>query len=78
MILLICFLFILWAIWSACSDADYEAERRDSEETAERRHRELIEAQKRRRRGSSRRTRTVARDEYGRVVAQEIVEEEDE
>ena len=75
MILLLCLIFILWAVWSACCDADEEGYRKEAERASERRHRELMEAQKKRKR-NVRRTRTVARDERGRTVAQEIMEEE--
>ena len=47
-----------------------------AEEAKERRHRELMELEKRKRANSRRKvTRTVAKDGSGRVIAQEIIED---
>ena len=53
---------------------EFECERRHKELMAqrERQHKELLRTQKRR----SKITRNIAKDEYGRVLAQEIIEEE--
>ena len=47
-----------------------------AEEAKERRHRELMELEKRKRANNRRKvTRTIAKDDSGRVLAQEIIEE---
>lgn len=47
-----------------------------AEEAKERRHRELMELEKRKRANNRRKvTRTIAKDNSGRVLAQEIIEE---
>ena len=47
-----------------------------AEEAKERRHRELMELEKRKRANNRRKvTRTIAKDGSGRVLAQEIIEE---
>ena len=47
-----------------------------AEEAKERRHRELMELEKRKRANNRRKvTRTVAKDGSGRVLAQEIIED---
>lgn len=47
-----------------------------AEEAKERRHRELMELEKRKRANNRRKvTRTVAKDSSGRVLAQEIIED---
>lgn len=47
-----------------------------AEEAKERRHRELMELEKRKRANNRRKvTRTVAKDDSGRVLAQEIIED---
>ena len=47
-----------------------------AEEAKERRHRELMELEKRKRANNRRKvTRTVAKDDSGRVIAQEIIED---
>lgn len=63
-------LFILIAIYLACKDWE------DSENAKERRHRERMQMEKRklqRKKHSVRRTRTVAKDREGNVLAQEVV-----
>lgn len=47
-----------------------------AEEAKERRHRELMELEKRKRASNRRKvTRTVAKDDSGRILAQEIIED---
>lgn len=47
-----------------------------AEEAKERRHRELMELEKRKRANNRRKvTRTIAKDDSGRVLAQEIIED---
>lgn len=72
MILLISFILIIWGIAGLCSDYDHEAEVRNVRRDAERRHKETIKALHSKR--TTRITRTIARDESGRIVAQEITE----
>lgn len=57
--------------------ADWEDAENAREKAKERRHRELMK-QARRKQSVSKRTRTVARDEKGRFVAQEIIETDDD
>lgn len=66
MILIISIVLIIWGIAGLCSDYDHEAERRQDYIRAERRHKEMLEVMKNRKKV----TRTVARDEHGRFVAQ--------
>lgn len=88
MILLIGLILVIWGIAGLCSDYDHEDERIRDYRRAERRHKEnlevmerqlstlrkQVEVEKRRRKV----TRTVAKDEHGRVVAQETVESYEE
>ena len=47
-----------------------------AEEAKERRHRELMELEKRKRANNRRKvTRTIAKDDSGRILAQEIIED---
>lgn len=47
-----------------------------AEEAKERRHRELMELEKRKRTNNRKKvTRTIAKDDSGRVIAQEIIED---
>lgn len=75
MIIVLCIVLFLWGC-SQCWSAD-EYER--SEYGKERRHREMLEQRERLAEEKSRRkkrvTRTYARDERGRFVAQEVIEE---
>lgn len=78
MLLLLCFILFIWGIAGLCSDYDHEAERRNDYRTSERRHRETLKALNRSyhgRKRTTRVTRTVARDERGRIVAQEVTED---
>lgn len=70
MILIISFVLIIWTIYGLCSDYDHKVERRQDYRRAERRHKEMLAAIKKRKRVS----RTVARDEHGRFIAQETVD----
>ena len=72
MLLLLSLILIVWGIAGLCSDYDHEAEVRNARRDVERRHRETIRAL--RSKGTTRTTRTIARDENGRIVAQEITE----
>lgn len=74
MIITICLIIIFACIWSACSDADEQDLIEWQYEVDERRHQELLEATKNKNRKSTkhRRTRTIACDEQGRTVMQEI------
>lgn len=76
MVILICIVIFIACLWSACSDADAQDLREWQYEVDERRHQELLEATRRKSNPPSvhKRTRTVARDEYGRTVMQEIEE----
>ena len=77
MILILCLIGIVWGISGLCSDYDHEAERRNDYRIAERRHREKLEAIRNSSpsRGTVRRTRTIVKDEHGRILAQEVEEE---
>ena len=66
MILIICLVLFTWALDGLCADYDHEAERRNDYRRSERRHKEMMEVMKNRKKV----TRTVARDEHGRFVAQ--------
>lgn len=70
MILLICLILFIWGLAGLCDDYDHEAERIRDYRRAERRHKEMLEVMKK----QKRRTRTVARDEHGRFLAQETVD----
>ena len=70
MVLLICLILIIWSISGLCSDYDHEDERIRDYRKSERRHKEIIEVMKNRKRI----TRTMARDEHGIFVAQEIID----
>lgn len=61
MILIICLVLFIWALDGLCVDYDHEAERR---------HKEMMEVMKNRKKV----TRTVTRDEHGRFVAQETID----
>lgn len=73
MFLLLCLILFIWGIAGLCSDYDHEAEVRNAHRDAERRHKETINAL--RSKGTTRTTRTIARDENGRIVAQEVIED---
>ena len=73
MFLLLCLILFIWGIAGLCSDYDHEAEVRNAHRDAERRHKETINAL--RSKGTTRITRTIARDENGGIVAQEVTEE---
>ena len=70
MILIICLVLFIWGVAGLCSDYDHDVERRQDYRRAERRHKEMLEAMKNRKHV----TRTVARDEHGRFVAQETID----
>ncbi|MCI6179334.1 MAG: hypothetical protein SPF11_07480 [Treponema porcinum] len=44
MVLIICLILFIWGIYGLASDYDHEAERRNDYRTAERRHREKLDA----------------------------------
>lgn len=73
MIIVLCIILFLWGC-TQCWSAD---EYKKSEYGKERRHREMLEQRKRlaEEQRKKRVTRTYARDEHGRFVAQEIIEE---
>ena len=73
MFLLLCLILFIWGIVGLCSDYDHEAEVRNARRDAERRHKETINAL--RSKGTTRITRTIARDENGRIIAQEVTED---
>lgn len=77
MFLIICLILIIWGIYGLASDYDHEAERRNDYRIAERRHSEKLNAIKKAasQRGTVRRTRTIVKDEKGRIIAQEVEEE---
>lgn len=75
MILIICIILFIWACDVSAQEHDNEVRRKRDYETAERRHREKLEALHKRPETRRKVTRTVAKDEHGRCVAQEIVEE---
>ena len=74
MVLIICLILFIWGIYGLASDYDHEAERRNDYRTAERRHREKLDAIRKSSssRGTFRRTRTIVKDEKGRIIAQEV------
>lgn len=76
MIIVLCIILFLWGCTQCWSADEYEK----SEYGKERRHREMLEqrerlAEEHRLQRRRRITRTCARDEHGRFVAQEIIEE---
>lgn len=73
MFLLLCLILFIWGIAGLCSDYDHEAEVRNARRDNERRRKETINAL--RHKGTTRITRTIARDENGRIVAQEVTED---
>lgn len=73
MFLFLCLILFIWGIAGLCSDYDHEAEVRNARRDAERRHKETIKAL--RSKGTTKITRTIARDENGRIIAQEITED---
>ena len=73
MILLFCLILIIWGNAGLCGDYDHEAEVNNARRDAERRHKETLKAL--RSKGTTRITRTIARDENGRIVAQEVTED---
>ena len=74
MVLIICLILFIWGIYGLASDYDHEAERRNDYRTAERRHREKLDAIRKSSssRGTVRRTRTIVKDEKCRIIAQEV------
>lgn len=90
MVLLICLMMIYFLIYSACSDADHEAERYNDYIREERRHREKISAineqskqiaqwRKLAEKGTKRkqiRRRVIKTEDY--TLGEEIMEEYDE
>ena len=76
MILILRLIGIVWGTAALCDDYDHEAERRNDYRIDERHHREKLEAiRNSSSRGTIRRTRTIVKDEYGRILAQEVEEE---
>lgn len=75
MILIICLIIFIWSVSSLCSDYDHEYERKFDYQQEERRHKELIEATKKS--SARKRTRTVVKDSFGNIIAQEIIEDID-
>ena len=73
MFLLLCLILFIWGIAGLCSDYDHEAEVNNARKDVERRHKEAINAL--RSKGTTRITRTIARDENGRIIAQEVTED---
>ena len=73
MFLLLCLILFIWGIAGLCSDYDHEAEVNNARKDAERQHKEAINAL--RSKGTTRITRTIARDENGRIIAQEVTED---
>lgn len=75
MILLTCLFLFIWSVAGICDSYDREAERKRETRRADERHKDMLNALKKRGRGNNaRRIRTVATDVYGNAVAQEIVE----
>ena len=73
MFLLLCFILFICGVAGLCADYDHEAEVRNARRDAERRNKETINSL--RSKGTTRITRTIARDENGRIVAQEVTED---
>lgn len=76
---MIALIIIIILILSIMNDSDKIDEWEASERNADRRHQELLSQQRKelnryRRANNKRRTRTIARDEHGRFIAQEIIE----
>ena len=74
MVILICILVFLFSMNNYVEACDWE----ESERAKERRHRELMELEEcklKQREARRRRVRTMARDEHGRFIAQEVIEE---
>lgn len=75
MVIVLCIVLFLWGCSQCCTADEYER----SEYGKERRHREMLEQRERlaeeKLRRKKRITRTCARDERGRFVAQEVIEE---
>lgn len=76
MFLIICFGILIWCLVQLEDDKQHKSERKQDYNTAERRHNELLDSNRNRSVSSKQRyTRTVAQDEQGRRVAQEILED---
>ena len=75
MVLIICLILFIWGIYVLASDYDHEAERRNDYRTAERRHREKLDAIRKSSssRGTVRRTRTIVKDEKGRWETKRVL-----
>lgn len=73
MFLLFCLILFIWGIAGLCGDYDHEAEVNNACRDAERRHKETLKDLCSK--GTTRITRTIARDENGRIVAQEVTED---
>lgn len=74
MIILFCILLFLWGSDQCCKADEYER----TEFNKERRHREIMEQREKMLRTQQKKkriTRNYARDERGRFIAQEIIEE---
>ena len=72
MIILICIIIFIFLAYDGACEADHIEERRKDYRDAERRHNEIVNAVKSRKK---RTVRHIARDEKGRFVGEEITEE---
>lgn len=75
MVLIICILVFLWACDISAQEHDNAVRRDRDYKTAERRHKEILRALKKRKPGKKI-TRTLARDGHGRFIAQEVIEDD--
>ncbi|MBR7063842.1 MAG: hypothetical protein IKI31_01610 [Treponema sp.] len=74
MLLLLSIILILWGVSGLFDDAQCKAERYNDRLREEKRKNNIIKAMKENKTKNKRITRTVAKDEHGRVIAQEIEE----
>ena len=70
---MIVLIIVILLLLSACKDWTDAEDWERSERNAERRHKETVNAL--RSKGTTRITRTIARDEIGRIIAQEVTED---
>lgn len=76
MFLLLCILVLIWSLSSLCADVDHGYEREFDYRTQERRHKELMELQKKKdKEVKHRRVRRVLKDPSGNIIGEEIIEE---
>lgn len=77
MLLILSIVLILWGVSGLFDDAQRSAERYNDRLYAERRKNDIIKAMQENKVKNRRRTRTVAKDKFDNIIAQEIEEWEE-